>query len=539
MNFLCYNISYNLYNMGNCCQAEQQKNDVYIFNHGLSSPIANIHKQATIVSSLKRTSTIEKKGGSLLRNTTGVQINSNIVVEKKECSPFDFYTMERKLGDGSFGEVYKVKHKKLGVIRAMKKILRIKKSTESENEINNEIDLLKCIDHPNIVKIVEFFITDTAYFIITELCSGGELYDMIINKGSLDEIKAGYIMFQLFSAILNCHNKNIIHRDLKPENILIDREDNGYYQIKIIDFGTAKIFEKDKAEQKVIGSCYYIAPEVLSKNYNEKCDLWSCGVILYILLTGRPPFGGPNEDDIIKKIKRGIYDESYLCSNSDEVKDLIRNLLNMDPNERLSAEASLAHEWFEKIGTRDRILDLSANLIDDYLKKLINFKYQSKFQEAALTFLVHNNLHLPEVQEIYNVFNAIDGNCDGKINKTELFQTLKKFYNNKRSETQILIEVDTIFKNIDNDGNGSIEYEEFVRAVIGKEKLLSDDFIKHTFNFFDKDQSGEITIEELKHIFNNKISEEKIKKIIQDIDIDGNQEINYEEFKHMMIRIID
>ena len=120
--------------MGNCCQAEQQKNDVYIFNQGLNSPVANVNRQLTIVSSLKRTSTIQKKGGSITRNTTGIQINSNIIVEKKECSPFDFYTIERKLGDGSFGEVYKVKHKKLGIIRAMKKISRVKKSSESEKD---------------------------------------------------------------------------------------------------------------------------------------------------------------------------------------------------------------------------------------------------------------------------------------------------------------------------------------------------------------------------------------------------------------------
>ena len=412
------------------------------------------------------------------------------------------------------------------------------KGTENEIEVNNEINLLKSIDHPNIVKIVEFYVTKQAYFIITELCQGGELFDKIMEKEKLDEDHSAYILFQVLSAVINCHNKNIVHRDLKPENILIDREeDNGYLTIKIIDFGTAKIFEKDKAEQKVIGSAYYIAPEVLEKNYNEKCDLWSCGVILYILLTGKPPFGG-SEDEIIRKIKKGIYDESELNNKSDESKDLIRKLLEMNPNKRLSAQQAIKHPWFEVTRTREKIIKMSEDKLSDFIKKLTTFKYQSKFQETALAFLVHNCLHLEEVKDIYKVFNAIDADCDGKISPVELAESLKHYYKGKKSEQDINEEVRTIFKKIDNDGNNTIEYEEFVRAVIGKDKLLSDIFMRHTFNFFDKDGSGEITIQEMKAIFNNEIEEDTIKKIVQEIDTDGNNEINFEEFKTMMDKLL-
>ena len=470
-----------------------------------------------------------------------VKINTINIINQKECSPSEGYIIDKKLGEGSYGEVYRVRHKQLGIIRAMKRIVRRTKSIESEIEINNEINLLKSIDHPNIVKIVEFYVTKQAYFIITELCSGGELFDKIMEKEKLDEEHASYIMFQVLSAILFCHNKNIVHRDLKPENILIDREEeNGYYNIKIIDFGTAKIFEKDKAEQKVIGSAYYIAPEVLDKNYNEKCDLWSCGVILYILLTGKPPFGG-SEDEIIRKIKRGFYDESELRLKSEESRNLIKKLLEMNPNNRLSAYEALKHPWFEKTRTRERIISMKDDKLSDYISKLKNFKYQSKFQETALAFLVHNCLHLDEVREIYKVFSAIDLDCDGKITQNELFVSLKNFYNNNninKSDKIIQDEIKIIFRNIDNDGNNSIEYEEFVRAVIGKDKLLSDVFMRHTFDFFDKDKSGEITIEEMKEIFNNEIDEKIIIKIVQEIDIDGNQEINFEEFKIMMDKLL-
>ena len=140
-------------------------------------------------------------------------------------------------------------------------------------------------------------------------------------------------MYQVLSAVFYCHNINIIHRDLKPENILVEKEENeeGFSNIKIIDFGTAKIFDKDKSEQKVIGTAYYIAPEVLAGKYNEKCDIWSCGVIMYILLCGRPPFGG-DEDEIIENIKKGEYDLAEEPWNriSYEAKDLIKSMIELN-----------------------------------------------------------------------------------------------------------------------------------------------------------------------------------------------------------------
>ena len=173
----------------------------------------------------------------------------------------------------------------------------------------NEVDILRKLDHPNIVKITDFYSLKTEYNIITEYCQEGELFDEIKAQSPFSEAMAEWYLRQILSTVCYCHNMNIIHCDLKPENILIvKRQKNGYHPIKIIDFGTAKIFQKEKAEHVLIGSAYYIAPEVLSRNYTELSDLWSCGVIMYILLTGRPPFNGSNEEEIMKKINEGNYD---------------------------------------------------------------------------------------------------------------------------------------------------------------------------------------------------------------------------------------
>lgn len=254
----------------------------------------------------------------------------------KPGTPLDHYSVEKMLGEGSYGQVFKVRNKDLNISRAMKKLslsnFNSKADPEKEREILNEIEMLKSLDHPNIVKVFEFYTTKDGYFIITEFCKGGELFDKIVNNPPFEEEAAAYILYQILSAVFYCHNKNIIHRDLKPENILVEdstgSKGKGFLNVKIIDFGTAKIFEKGKAEKKVIGSSYYIAPEVLLKKYTEMCDIWSCGVILYILLSGKAPFSG-NDEEIMEKVKIGKFDlkGDVWIKASKEVKDLISKML--------------------------------------------------------------------------------------------------------------------------------------------------------------------------------------------------------------------
>ena len=229
---------------------------------------------------------------------TKINLTSETIVTE---SPSDLSTSYKKLnliGEGnSSSQVYRVRNEITDSIRAMKIIKKTETGTDDEKELKNEIDILRKIDHPNILKLFEFYSTKDEYAMILELCSGGELYKEIVQKGPFDEGYTSYVMYQIFSAINYCHKMNIIHRDLKPENILIvDKNDLKYPRIKICDFGTSKIFDKGLMQKKVVGSLYYIAPEVLKKKYNEKCDIWSCGVIMYILLSQRLPFNSDSED---------------------------------------------------------------------------------------------------------------------------------------------------------------------------------------------------------------------------------------------------
>ena len=434
-----------------------------------------------------------------------VTLDSNVFVGKGSTDPNQLYIRKKILGRGSFGIVYLVKHKELSRYFAMKVIKKTSKNKEEEENLMNEINILRKLDHPNILKITDFYPLKTEYNIITEYCQEGELFDEIKAHAPFNEILTAWYMRQILSAVSYCHSMNIIHRDLKPENILIvKRVKNGFHPIKIIDFGTAKVFQKEKSEHLLIGSAYYIAPEVLSRNYSELCDLWSCGVIMYILLTGRPPFNGINEEEIMKKIKEGNYDLSKYPWGiiSEDAKNLVKGLLQIDPKKRYSAQDALNHKWFqsEKIKTNKSAYDIKHRQVNKLVDNLIKYRSDNILRCAVIALLVHNSIQLNQAHDAVKLFNKIDKNGDGKITREELFNGLQP-YKKEITDEELRKQVDTIFNNIDTDHNNHIEYEEFVRAAIDKNNFLSVNFLQFAFNYFDKDHDGGITYEEVKNKF--------------------------------------
>jgi len=206
----------------------------------------------------------------------------------------DHYRIGKVLGTGAFGEVRMCVHRESGAQRAVKVLRKSHMDDDEKRMLFNEINILKEIDHPNIIKMYEFFEDEKRYYLVTEICKGGELFDEILQRGKFSERDGAVLMKQVLSCINYCHQANIVHRDLKPENILLE-QNKEFDQIKIIDFGTSLVYDPSRSLDEKLGTPYYIAPEVLNKNYNQKCDIWSCGVITYILLSGVPPFNGQSD----------------------------------------------------------------------------------------------------------------------------------------------------------------------------------------------------------------------------------------------------
>ncbi len=476
-----------------------------------------------------------------------IAINNDVIVSGNEINPETIYIKTKMLGSGAFGEVWLAHHKDLDRDFAMKIIKKRKNRRNDEKEILNEIEILKKLDHPKILKVVDFYSTLKKYYIITEYCHEGELFNEIIKVGKFDEGQAAFIINQILKAITYCHKMNIIHRDIKPENIMItNREKNGCLQVKLIDFGTAKIFEKGHQENKYVGSSYYMAPEIIKRKYDEKCDLWSIGVIMYILLTGRPPFDGNDDDEILENVKKGVFDKSsypypLLSSQS---KDLIDKLLQYEPKKRISADQAIEHPWFKtaEFKKKDKVNTIAPELARELIGNMTKYRSDNILKCAVIAYLVHHITNTEECFEASKLFIKIDLNYDGKIEKHELIQGFQKYWGISKDEAEEKVEL--IFANIDTDFNGFIEYEEFVRASVNSSIFMSKNYLKFAFNYFDRDASGDITFEEIKKRFTqnaknvNEEVDQELKEIFDSIDINGDGSISFNEFCKMMKNIM-
>ena len=490
----------------------------------------------------------QKKSTTLMQNNQvinrlkkiqmSIPLAQELLVPKQKGNPSDKYIIGKKIGSGSYGTVYEATNIIFKSKVAMKMI--IKKENMNSVLINNEIDILKKMSHPNIVRIYEFYESINCFYLINEFCDKGELYNYI-NRSTLNEQQLAIIFYQVFSGLCYLHENNVLHRDIKPENILISKKekdlnsDEIYFWIKIIDFGTAKIFEKGEKEKKIVGSAYYIAPEVLDKNYNEKCDTWSVGVILYMFLVGRAPFDGKNQEEIINSIRTKNYDENNpkLLGRSPEVRDLISNLLNKKIENRFSAKEALNHDWFKKFNGRKLFGNFSQEEIEQFINNLFNYSFNSKIQQLVIAFLVHNlptTEKFTNILKLYRYFNEL-GDC--KLTKEELIKGLSMF----RKKEEVVQKVDTLFSLLDGDNNGFIEYEEFLRACVDKKEILTENNLKYAFKFLDHNESGKLNVQKIIYAFmnqKNKMFEIAISKDISDVDGDGDGEINFSEFKKLM-----
>jgi len=462
--------------------------------------------------------------------------HANFVIENTG-KILDFYDMEKKkLGEGSYGSVCKAKKK--GEAGKETKAYAVKSIAKAQMKnlirFKQEIAIMKMMDHPNIIKLYETFEDHRNIYLVMELSTGGELFDRIIEQGHFSELKAAILMKQIVSAIYYMHETHVCHRDLKPENFLFmtkDKIENNV--LKIIDFGLSCTFQPGQVLQTKAGTPYYVAPQVLAGKYDQLSDLWSIGVIMYVMLCGYPPFFGETDAEVLSKVRLGNF--SFNATDwknvSEDAKNLIRMLLKMNPRDRFTAEQALNHDWIKNKAPAAKNVSLENNFVDN----LRGFRSQNKFKKAAL-HVIASQLTDNEIKALREMFMSLDANGDGLLTVGELKEGIAK-----AGLKDIPADLKEILEGIDSDGSGQIDYTEFLaatldRRVYGKKTVLWD-----AFRVFDRNGDGNIGKDELRSFLADdtvqdatQMNADALEKIIKEHDTDGDGQISFEEFCKMM-----
>ena len=330
----------------------------------------------------------------------------------------DVYKISKKIGEGAFSSVRIIKHRVTGEKRAVKTVHKRSLRTEEEKAmIFSEVSILASVDHPNVIKLHEYYQDELNYYIITEYCSGGELFERILSQGNISEATAAEYMRQIFSILSYLQDLKIVHRDLKPENFLMSSSaDNAY--LKIIDFGASKKYLPGELMTQKVGTAYYVAPEVLHMSYDYKCDTWSAGVLMFILLCGYPPFGGTTDREIFAKIELGKFE--FQSPDWDlisfEAKDLLTNLLQVDVNRRYDARQALSHPWIGNARSDPITPTLTSNLFTN----LRSFRSGQMLKKATIGFIISQLSTRTEREEMMGLFRSLDTDNSGTLSAEEI-----------------------------------------------------------------------------------------------------------------------
>jgi len=443
----------------------------------------------------------------------------------------DLYKMEATtIGQGSFGAVTVGVHQTTEFERAIKQMSKDNVKDRDVQRFRQEITIMKSMDHPNIIKLHETFEDKRHIFLVMELCSGGELFDRIIEAGQFTEKCAAAVAQQMLSAVFYMHTSGVCHRDLKPENFLF--QSKGPIEestLKIIDFGLSKRFQEREMMSSTVGTPYYVAPQVLQGKYDKACDLWSCGVILYMMLVGYPPFRGKTEQEVLQKVRKGVFtfESTDWRHISEDAKRFIEGLIMVDPRSRLTAETALKHTWIRWAAPSSKCRSLS----DDLVCNLQRFRSQNKLKKAALN-IIARQLHESQIPELLETFRGLDANGDGYLALHELRAGV--------SEAEMThVNSETIMESVDSDGSGMIDYTEFLAATMDKDLYLQQDVCRGAFCVFDQDNSGSICLAELRQILEKgevdaALDGHAAEDLLEECDCNGDGSIDFEEFMLMM-----
>ena len=504
------------------------------------------------------------------------------LIQQHKTDPWSLYKELKDLGNGSYGVVKKVCLKKNPeTIRAMKIIEKNKYQSIDNDKLLDEIIILKNLDHPNIVKLYEFFEDEKNYYMVSEFCDQGDLYDKMQKLYYMNQIVVKFLMEQILNAVAYLHSRGVFHGDIKLENIMLytttnkDKEKlrftliskqltydkslektiddtfkNGKknllnsksiniindmlnYEIKLIDFGCSKLFTK-RGERKsgIIGTSYYCSPEVIDDLYDETCDEWACGVLMYLLLCGQCPFGGKTEKEIFDKIKKCEYDFSPIQFKnvSKNCIDLIKKLLEPKKSRRIKAKDALKHPFFTESFNPE--LAFTLNIDDSIIMNLSHVTQPySQFHRAVLSYMCINYISKDEETKLRKVFRFIDTDGKSYLTKAKIDKALKE-----NGNLCTIFQVQKILDTLDIDKNGVIEYQEYIQGLCDKKALFCEKNLKNLFAYMDSKNKGYLTSDDIKEFaFPDKtVNDEAIKEYLKQFGMKIDDKLKFDQFLYII-----
>lgn len=445
----------------------------------------------------------------------------------------DFEILPQVLGTGYSGAVCLAEHRSSKRQVAVKQFRKRRLKEHRLKMLKSEVEVYLRLDHPNICRLLHAYEGRRYVWLVMEICSC-ELYSRLCERKVYCEEDAADVMRQMLQAINYLHSHNIVHRDLKLENWMYGAPTcQDQDRIKLIDFGFSEIIQEDTKMEMPCGTLHYTSPEVLSRNYTKKCDLWSCGVICYMLLIGRPPFRGANNARIARAILEGDFPKEgrweFLSSHA---QDFVMRLLQRDVGKRMSASAALEHPWLKGGGcTPSPVIGVSV------LQSLRTFAQTSHLRRATLTILAYS-LTLTELEGLEQTFLDFDQTGRGTVTLEQLRDAMQTRLDVSSAE------VNRIFQAVDFTQNDEIQYTPFVAALLATRVKLHQDKVREAFDAFDIEGKGCITAETLVQVFNSQlceggaqscISKEEAEEWVREVDFKGNGVIDYPSFLAAMM----
>jgi calcium-dependent protein kinase len=417
---------------------------------------------------------------------------------------------------------------------AIKKISKVQ--VKNVDRFKLEIKIMKILDHPNIIKLFEHFEDHKNIYLVMELSTGGELFDRIIDESRLSERQSAIIMRQVFRALSYMHEQHIMHRDMKPENFLFStKESVETTTLKLIDFGLSRQFEPGEMMTTRAGTPYYVAPQVLAGKYDHMCDLWSAGVIMYIMLVGYPPFYADNDTEVLAKVRHGKY--NFINQDwkdiSADAKELIRGLLKMSTKDRLTAAQALEHPWIKHSAPAAPKKNVSPTV----LSNLRAFRSVNKLKKMALQ-VIAQQMNDDQIKDLRDLFTSLDKDGNGQLTVSEMREGIEKSGLAEKAP-----DLEQVLKEVDSDGSGVIDYTEWIASTLNRRLYMQEDIMWSAFKVFDRDGNGKISKMELQQILqtddavaavvgNN--GSGSIDDIMKEVDRNNDGEIDFDEFMMMM-----